>query len=197
MEIADLWMPLNLVMCVGTYLAGRAARLWTDDMKASHALPSVSCPWDGVSEHPLYLLFIGGFINSKMFGLMVAGYLYKVSEWKSFRTGLNSLVWPNTFELHIFFEIYETTYEWQMLTNAISGQGQETKGKVWLMHLKWKAEKEARLTTDSPSYAFPVGGGCGVICCSSLFCCPFGRYHSFPSPLLKRPFLEGGSISTV
>ena len=28
-----------------------------------HALPSVSCPWDGVSEKSLALLFVGGFIN--------------------------------------------------------------------------------------------------------------------------------------
>ena len=27
-----------------------------------HALPSVSCPPDGGTEHPLYLLFVGGFM---------------------------------------------------------------------------------------------------------------------------------------
>ena len=68
----------SAVIAVSTRVTASTIMQWTW-VTGDHALPSVSCPWDGISEHALSLLFIGGLINyvnffatqTNVFGLMV------------------------------------------------------------------------------------------------------------------------------
>ena len=90
---------------------------WVYPTVDSHTLPSVSCPWDGVSEHPLNLPFVGGFIN-------VINFLCNSKEFS-----LMDLICHSYWVIHglwLFCHPPLLTYEWQikwMLTNAISGKG--------------------------------------------------------------------------